>query len=822
MSRYSKTLVYAPEVQVFVATDNGVLDLSDDIVSGQLRRVVNGVSEFSCVLNNRNRKYIGAMRRMDRIVVFMKRISMPLQVFAGYLDTVPAAGLYATTVSIKASCTLKRLMNTYWDPGLPASSELLRQNLYQAKSQDPKNPQPDSGLGAMMANVLFKVGGWSRDQIHIGNIPAGFFNMALQAEGADSDIESLNRFLQLLGIQTGAAGVGQSTAPPSYLGTKVTPPANERRGSAGSYTIADLVSICRAAGFVGESAATAAAIAYATSQGFYKTVKEIGGVTKYGLWQLDKFDAPSLTVKTALDPLACAKLYYQLTINGTDFKISPQYNTGAYQKYMQAAKNAVNGPDTNVVISGNSNTTVTSTGSRVISNPSQAAGFGISTASGNDQYLDSQMLSIPNYGSNPSTDLMKSIYGNTEEEVRANLTTVNFQGHQIQVHKKVAGAFEAVDKQLTALNLGYQVRMVGTFDWRPKNNGSGTSELSLHSFGIAIDINWDTNGFGDAGVGPSGQHDIPDQWIQVFKSAGFGWGGDWGGDPSSKDYMHFQYEGGGSYSANGVATNSILGQNAFQSGVFQYLFNGADGVAQQAANTLIGDRAPINDQQLLSTIQAISSGSMRNFMSGPDGSFVAFFPDYFGLYGTSATFVLEDIEMLDFRVDASDDNLTTDVFVAGATNTFSPGGGNITLTEWYTTEGIVNIRQRNKMLYALGVDIENDPDFNPAKIYQRFGMRPLKAEFPNVGAHIVERSQALMMFMQKWAQQYSTNVSFTFMPELYPGMRILIKSHQMTVYVEEVVHSFGYDTGFTTSATISAPSTVGDRNESLILPVGRV
>ena len=815
MTRYSRTLVYAPEVQVYIATKNGVLDISSDIVNGQVRRVMNGVSQFSCVLNNRNNKYIGAMRRMDRIVVFMKRVSAPMQVFAGYLDVVPALSLYATTVTIRASCTLKRLMYTFWDPGLPASVDLMNLRLYQGQASK-ANPLSDSGMGAMMGNLLFKVGGWNRDQIHIGNIPSGFFNLVTLSDQYSNDSVLYDLFLQSLGIQSAESGTAPSTAPPSELGLHILPPANRR-----TYTPQDLVSICRVAGFTGEGLAIAAAVAYAASGGAYQLETYVGGVYKLGLWQADKYDIPGLTKAVSRNVLRYAQLYYKATKQGTDFKISVAYVTGAYRSFLPQFKSIVaKGQDSPVVakyssMPGGILDTVTG------KSPSAAALFPPSTASQNDQYLANSVGTVPSYGSNPSTDLMKSIYGSTQAEVEANLVTINFQGHSVKVHKKAAAAFQAVDQQITNLNTGYKVRMVGTYAWRPKNNGSGTSELSLHSFGIAMDINWDTNGFGNAGVGPSGQHDIPDSWVQAFKSQGFGWGGDWSGSPASKDFMHFQYQGGGTYNTTGVTDASITG-NAFVNGVFQFLFDGQQ-ISTMASNSLIGAKAPINDQQLLTTVQAVASASMRSFMSGPDGSFLAFFPDYFGVFGTSPKLVLEDIELLDFRIDANDDNLTTDVFVAGHTSS-STDSPSIELADWFETQGIVNIRDKNKMKFLLGVDIQHDPEFNPLDIYERFGMRPLKAEYPQVGAHIMERGQALLLFMQKWAQQYSTQVQFTFMPELYPGMRVLIKSHQITVFVEEVTHTFGYDTGFSTIATVSSPATVGAklRDASMTLPIGRV
>jgi hypothetical protein len=197
---------------------------------------------------------------------------------------------------------------------------------------------------------------------------------------------------------------------------------------------------------------------------------------------------------------------------------------------------------------------------------------------------------------------------------------------------------------------------------------------------------------------------------------------------------------------------------------------------------------------------------MRSFMSGPDGTFVAFFPDYFGMSGTAPTLTIEDIEMVNFSIDVSDDSLATDVFVAGGTtDQYNP---TVDASAWYLTAGVVNIRQKGAMALLLGLTSTEDPDLSPAALYARFGMRPLKAEYPTVSSGVMEYLQALALFQKQWSAQFATDVEFTFMPELYPGMRVLIKSHGVTVFVEEVTHSFGFDTGFSTSATISSPATL--------------
>jgi hypothetical protein len=66
----------------------------------------------------------------------------------------------------------------------------------------------------------------------------------------------------------------------------------------------------------------------------------------------------------------------------------------------------------------------------------------------------------------------------------------------------------------------------GCFNIRKKR---GLASQSLHSWGIAIDVNASWNGLGKEPVLSSG-------FVKCFTDAGFDWGGNW----KRKDGMHFQ------------------------------------------------------------------------------------------------------------------------------------------------------------------------------------------------------------------------------------------------------------------------------------------
>ncbi len=117
----------------------------------------------------------------------------------------------------------------------------------------------------------------------------------------------------------------------------------------------------------------------------------------------------------------------------------------------------------------------------------------------------------------------------------------------LTIHKDVAQDVKNVLQK--AQDAGFKVYEVGGFSWR---NISGTSKMSQHSLGLAVDINVEENysvfadGTIDAGSfwDPNkSEYSIPRNGVlyNAFKGIGWGWGGDWS---SKKDYMHFSYTGG--------------------------------------------------------------------------------------------------------------------------------------------------------------------------------------------------------------------------------------------------------------------------------------
>jgi hypothetical protein len=97
-------------------------------------------------------------------------------------------------------------------------------------------------------------------------------------------------------------------------------------------------------------------------------------------------------------------------------------------------------------------------------------------------------------------------------------------------HKRMEEVFASVFDRVQAGGLESKVvSFGGCFAFRQQRTGT---KLSTHSWGIAIDLNTATNPQGSAG-------DMDADVIEIFRVAGFEWGGDWPG--KLRDGMHFQF-----------------------------------------------------------------------------------------------------------------------------------------------------------------------------------------------------------------------------------------------------------------------------------------
>lgn len=97
-------------------------------------------------------------------------------------------------------------------------------------------------------------------------------------------------------------------------------------------------------------------------------------------------------------------------------------------------------------------------------------------------------------------------------------------------HKKLVEVFSEVFATIQREGLRNEIKTYGgCFNFRSQRM---SGKLSTHCWGIALDLNPETNPQGKAG-------NMHPEVVEIFRQFGFKWGGDWSG--RSKDPMHFQF-----------------------------------------------------------------------------------------------------------------------------------------------------------------------------------------------------------------------------------------------------------------------------------------
>ena len=143
--------------------------------------------------------------------------------------------------------------------------------------------------------------------------------------------------------------------------------------------------------------------------------------------------------------------------------------------------------------------------------------------------------------------LFKALYGYTPAQVENDLVSVQWVDGTWVLFNRRYGAAKALQNVVSKLRAlikerpelkKYLVRPQGTYEWRRIAN---STNLSMHSFGVAIDINlrysdywwWDMRDDHKLRY----RNRIPIEIPTIFEQNGFTWGGKW----YRYDTMHFEY-----------------------------------------------------------------------------------------------------------------------------------------------------------------------------------------------------------------------------------------------------------------------------------------
>ncbi len=149
-----------------------------------------------------------------------------------------------------------------------------------------------------------------------------------------------------------------------------------------------------------------------------------------------------------------------------------------------------------------------------------------------------------------------ALYGGTKRgEIEQQIVQVRFLGKSISIHGMIENQVKRIDERIRALAQSDQevaqfiknIGTIGGYNWREIR---GTSRISMHSFGLAIDIQprrlgskaiyWQWEQERNPRwmlVSQSNRWSPPEKVVSIFEDEGFVWGGKW----DLYDHMHFEY-----------------------------------------------------------------------------------------------------------------------------------------------------------------------------------------------------------------------------------------------------------------------------------------
>lgn len=835
------TFVYSPEVNAWLSVTgkNGkeqVINISEDLVAGELTLRANAPHTFRFKLQNTQRKYDGLIRPMDRITVTMKRIGSPVRVFSGYMNDGPIFSVWPRVLELSANCTLKRLQFWYWDSSAPESWKMLLDQIRKStttggdpESTDTAPRTKDGGLRDLVLKIMTSVVKWPKEKIHIGKIPDDWFKFATDI--GDEIIEASD-YSDLIGdLGTGGVVAGESLsgagrlAPGTYGGYTVD------AEQAGYVTTVYNVAVAR--NLAGRAAAQAIATMIVESG-----IRNLSGGDRdsVGLFQ----QRPSMgwgTVAQCRDPKYAAGKFYNALVKVNNYKTADfgltcqavqrsafPFKYGKQQKPAEAMVKAMakDGASTdranNIVGSGQGSN---------IGTPKPAGATGVNMAAqaynlikrnkpghiryqlgGDDKYNDPDPRVLD------CSSFVDWCYyhavGRPLIEPRSTVRTERPKCKIIDVEtaKRVKGALLFMGNHHVEVSLG-----------NGYSAGAHTNSLPLAKQVSIVKA----NGFSDGGLLPGVNYATAATTAEAAKKIqrvlGY--------STSTSDPNQFLPDGEEVVTGGPGSAEDATGEDVFNALINVYTWGYQPDPAGWA---LAGPRAMMNDQPILPFIGNLMKASQRDYCAAPNGDFMAWFPDFFDLWGTSAKMDIRSIELMDFTVTWSDQQIVTHQYVVGVpigVNTVINTDGTSTPTQegglnWQlTTAGIATMDFPQIFRALFGQDASQQ---FLDEYLGRFGGRPNTVTIPTIKQGRPEFFMALYLFMRRWADQFHAEIPMTFMPELWPGMIIRLPEFNFQAYATEIKHTFAFGKGgyFRTSAAVIAPARIRQKDNDVfgLLPLG--
>lgn len=838
------TFVYSPTITAHVEVTNKknqqeIIDISNDLIAGKVNLRTNGVHLFQFQLQNAQRKYDGLIRPMDRIVISMSRIGSPLRTMSGYMNNGPIFSVWPRVLNMTASCTLKKLQFWYWDASSVASQNLiLSWQQAQAANSNVTNKgagtQPnaaDGGIRDMVIQLLTEVVGWPQEKIHIGAIPARWFDFATSVGDEIIKASDESALVGTLGGSAAVAGtsltVNGSLPAGSYAGVALT--KDQANNAAVIYNVA------ASQGLTPHDAALGIATAMQESS---LTNLPGGDRDSVGLFQ----QRPSQgwgTPAQLQDPTYSAGKFFAALIKLPDYE-SSNFNNIIQEVQRSGTPNAYgrweNFANACVAV-------------LVKTGQNQSNASSLTGGSGGAGALASGGATGTNIAS-----------------VAFNLIKSQPPGH-IRYQEGGDSAYNDPDPRVLDCS--------SFVDWvfyhttgQPLHPGGGRS--TAHSIGpqcVNIDVEDAKNikgallfigpvgsethvevslGNGFTAAAHTSQVPLPQQ-VDVQQAGSFTHGGLLPGinysssattqaaanlitsllkyKTTTSDPTQFGANATPSSPDNQTGAGATDPFNALVN-VYTWGFNPSND-----GDVFAGPRAMMNDEPIMPYISNLLGASMRSWCSAPNGDFMAWFPDYFNIWGITAIMNVKAIELMDFTVDWSDQQIVTHQYVvgvpqalfdtsSGSVSPYDPSGGSGQLYWELYTQGVATMDFPQIFRAIFGQDATTEFVQN---YLSRFGGRPNMITIPTISQGRPEFFMALYLFMQRWANQFQANIPLTFMPELWPGMILRLPEFNFQAYITEVEHTFqfGPNGGFQTNAQVCAPARIDDQTSMFgLLPLG--
>jgi hypothetical protein len=754
-------------------------------------------------------------------------------VFTGFLDETPYYELYPGTVEFSASCTLKKLLYTYFDPALPYTREFLSTygwntltdgSIYNPRALGGIEADRDGGMGKLLYATMQYIGHWNPKNIKIEALPKDL-------------VDRMANMMRLFEEDNKEARVELETLIRRFVGS------GEYGDSGGSDV--------DVSGYEGEVAEVVYQVGKAMgASAKLKLSAFMTGIVESGMtnptvatdhdslgWRQERVSLPGYADATNVNN--SAKRYFEEGQNIESGKSPGKAGTGMYQSTWTPGRlaQAIQGsafPDRYDEVRAKAQALLEKTADRVDKKDKRDDDPDASDDASQENPFDNPLtpVTIPATRRDNRPDKQTGADADNRKKLSAS----------IDVH----GAREGMQVILN-LALSYGLHLTAGKNDHGQFTSSGNQ--SDHYIGLALDLS--------NGSAPTKEMDAFNEFVLknmkpmikqlIWRNKDQINGYDIGGH---MNHVHLaikeEYADNkeacltavvdalagrpiGDISADDSSTPSntdgimpgvnarILASNLQWAGLEE----------QVLATSLQGNKSLMNDKPLMPFIQQMSEASLRQFMSMPNGDFFAFYPDYFGeTWHRPPYWLVDDIEVLEGRVKLNDAALVTHEYAIGDTTFIGAGTfpnklfsmGAISLLNAFqsdlvstqanaTRDDKKEDKATTKLYHAFNRILKQD---EAVQFLERYGARPDVQEAPFVRNPFYELFMAYQRFMQAWSRQFISPFKLTFMPELYPGGKVGFPEHGLQMYIEEVTHSWDYGSGFVTEAELSAPSAMLD------------